>query len=200
MAEYGFTDSVDYTPYNFVHPQNHQDTSDYQLTVEMAKELCMLQRTEKGKQARTYFIQLEKDWNSPEKVMARALQIADRRIHNLSAQIEQDKPKVIFADAVAAAKTDILIGELAKIMRQNGVDIGEKRLFIWLRENGYLINRKGTDYNAPTQRAMDMGLFRVKETSISHSDGHTTISKTTKVTGKGQQYFINKFLNQKEVN
>lgn len=117
-------------------------------------------------------------------------------VRQLNDKIEADRPKVLFADAVTASKTDILIGELAKIIRQNGCDIGEKRLFKWLREHGYLISRKGTDYNAPTQRSVDMGLFRVKETAITHSDGHTTISKTTKVTGKGQSYFINKFLAQ----
>lgn len=117
-------------------------------------------------------------------------------VRQLNDKIEADRPKVLFADAVTASKTDILIGELAKIIRQNGYEIGEKRLFKWLREHGYLINRKGTDYNAPTQRSVDMGLFRVKETAITHSDGHTTISKTTKVTGKGQSYFINKFLAQ----
>lgn len=117
-------------------------------------------------------------------------------VRQLNDKIEADRPKVLFADAVTASKTDILIGELAKIIRQNGCDIGEKRLFKWLREHGYLISRKGTDYNAPTQRSVDMGLFRVKETAITHSDGHTTISKTTKATGKGQSYFINKFLAQ----
>lgn len=104
------------------------------------------------------------------------------------------KPKEIFADAVTAAKTSILIGELAKILKQNGVDTGEKRLFEWLRNRGYLIRRKGTDYNAPTQKSMEMGLFEVKETAVTHADGHVTVNKTTKVTGKGQQYFINKFL------
>lgn len=117
-------------------------------------------------------------------------------VRQLNDKIEADRPKVLFADAVTASKTDILIGELAKIIRQNGYEIGEKRLFKWLREHGYLISRRGTDYNAPTQRSVDMGLFRVKETAITHSDGHTTISKTTKVTGKGQSYFINKFLAQ----
>ena len=104
------------------------------------------------------------------------------------------KPKEIFADAVATSKTSILIGELAKILKQNGVEIGQNRLFAWLRNNGYLIRRKGTDYNMPTQSAMEMGLFEIKETVVSHSDGHTSINKTPKVTGKGQQYFINKFI------
>lgn len=103
----------------------------------------------------------------------------------LERKINEDKPKIIFADAVAASKSSILIGELAKIMRQNGVEIGEKRLFDWLRTNNYLIRRKGTDYNTPTQKSMDLGLFEVKETAVTHSHGNTTVSKTTKVTGKG---------------
>lgn len=201
MCEYGFSENTDYTLLIFEHPQNHQPTRDYALTIDMAKELCMIQRNERGKQARQYFIQLEKDWNSPEKVMARALRIAEVKIKQLSevktaleTKVEQDRPKVLFAEAVSTARTAILIGELAKILKQNGVDTGEKRLFQWLRDNGYLIRRKGTDYNAPTQRSMDMGLFEVKETAVTHADGHVTVSKTTKVTGKGQQYFISKFL------
>ncbi|EPY2306830.1 phage regulatory protein/antirepressor Ant [Clostridium sporogenes] len=112
---------------------------------------------------------------------------------------EKNKPKVLFAEAVSVAHTSILVGDLAKLIKQNGVDIGAKRLFAWLRENGYLIKRKGTDYNMPTQYSMDLGLFEVKETSITHSDGHISISKTPKITGKGQIYFINKFMkNQAE--
>lgn len=112
----------------------------------------------------------------------------------LEEQAQKDKPKVLFADAVATAKTSILIGELAKLLKQNGVDMGQNRLFEWMRRNGYLIQRKGTDYNMPTQRAMEAGLFEIKETSITHADGHMSVSKTPKVTGKGQQYFINRFL------
>lgn len=110
------------------------------------------------------------------------------------AQIEANKPKVLFADSVAASHGSILVGELAKLLNQNGIDIGQNRLFNWLRENGYLICRKGTDYNMPTQRSMEMQLFSIKETAITHSDGHVSISKTVKVTGKGQVYFVNKFL------
>lgn len=116
-------------------------------------------------------------------------------IRNLNSKIEQDKNKVLFADAVSTSHTDILIGDLAKILKQNGIDVGAKRLFQWLRDNKYLICRKGTDYNMPTQKSMELGLFRIKETSINHPDGHTSISKTPKVTGKGQQYFVSKFLN-----
>lgn len=114
----------------------------------------------------------------------------------LEAQAQKDKPKVLFADAVATAKTSILIGELAKLLKQNGVDMGQNRLFEWMRRNGFLIQRKGTDYNMPTQRAMEAGLFEIKETSITHADGHVSVSKTPKVTGKGQQYFISRFLSQ----
>ena len=110
-------------------------------------------------------------------------------------QVKKDKPKVIFADAVSASKTSILVGELAKLLRQNDINTGQNRLFEWLRNNGYLIRRNGTDYNMPTQRSMEMELFEVKETSITHSDGHISVSKTPKITGKGQVYFINKFKN-----
>lgn len=112
----------------------------------------------------------------------------------LEQQAEADKPKVLFADAVSASHSSILVGELAKLLRQNGVDIGQNRLFAWLRDNGYLIRRSGSDYNMPTQRAMDMGLFSIKETAITRSDGSITISKTVKVTPKAQIYFVNKFL------
>lgn len=108
--------------------------------------------------------------------------------------IQEMQPKALFADAVATSKTSILIGDLAKILKQNGVNIGQKRLFEWLRDHGYLVKRNGADRNMPTQKSMDMGLFEIKETVVTHADGHVTISKTTKVTGKGQQYFINKFL------
>lgn len=117
-------------------------------------------------------------------------------IRNLNARIEQDKPKVLFADAVATAHTSILVGELAKLLKQNGVDIGQNRLFQKLREDGYLIRRQGNDYNMPTQRSMEMGLFEIKETVIAHADGHTSINKTPKVTGRGQQYFVERYLGE----
>ena len=131
---------------------------------------------------------------SDSELMAKALLVAQRQIDERNAQIERMKPKEIFADAVSASQTTILIGELAKLIRQNGVDIGQNRLFSWLRENGYLVKRKGTDYNQPTQKSADLGILTTKETIIAHSNGSTEIKKTVKVTGKGQQYFINKFL------
>lgn len=116
----------------------------------------------------------------------------------LEAQIEADRPKVIFSDAVSASHTSILVGEFAKIMRQNGSKMGQNRMFDWLRENGYLISRKGSDRNMPTQKSMELGLFEIKETTINHSDGHISISKTPKITGKGQLYFTEKILCDKD--
>lgn len=136
-----------------------------------------------------------------DELLANALMVAQRKIEARDKQIEvQEKqieamhPKALFADAVSASKTSILIGDLAKLLKQNGVDIGQKRLFQWLRENKYLISQKGASYNSPTQRSMEMKLFEVKETTITHADGHITINRTAKVTGKGQVYFINKFV------
>lgn len=138
---------------------------------------------------------------SDDELMARALMVAnnkiaerDKMLAEKESRIEQMRPKEIFADAVTSSKASILIGELAKILKQNGVETGEKKLFDWMRRSGYLIKRKGTDYNMPTQRSMELGLFEIKETAVTHADGHVTVSKTTKVSGKGQQYFINKFL------
>ena len=195
MCEYGFTEGEDFCSF-LSESTGGRPAQDAVLTIDMAKELCMIQRNEKGKQARQYFLQIEKDWNSPEKVMARALQIAGDKLKRLENKVEADAPKVLFADAVSASKTSILVGELAKLLKQNGVDIGQHRLVRWVRENGYLIRRNGTDFNMPTQKSMDLGLFTVKETAITHSDGTVTVSKTTKVTGKGQQYFIQKFLGE----
>lgn len=131
---------------------------------------------------------------SGSELMAKALIEAQSVLAAKDKQIEEMKPKVVFADAVATSHTSILVGELAKILKQNGIDMGQKRLFAWLRENGFLIKRKGTDYNMPTQKAMDLGLFEIKEGSYVNGSGVNITTKTPKVTGKGQQYFINKFL------
>lgn len=127
-------------------------------------------------------------------LLSKALLVAQRQIEARDAQIETMQPKALFADAVSASKTSILISELAKMLRQNGVAIGQNRLFQWMRENGYLIRKQGADYNRPTQRSMELGVLEIKETVITHADGHVTVNITPKVTGKGQQYFINKFL------
>lgn len=200
MVEYGFVEGDDFNPLKNERLQLEgnryvkREVIDHVLTIDMAKEISMIQRNEKGKQARQYFIAIEKAWNSPEMIMKRALQIADRKIIDLQERVQLDKPKVIFADAVAASHTSILIGELSKLINQNGVKIGQNRLFEWLRGNGYLIKRKGTDFNMPTQYSMELGLFEIKERTINNADGSIRTTKTPKVTGKGQQYFINKFL------
>lgn len=126
--------------------------------------------------------------------LATDLKLERARRAELESQAEKDAPKVLFANAVSTSNTNILVGDLAKILKGNGVNIGANRLFIWLRANGYLISRKGTDWNMPTQRSMELGLFRVKETAVTHSDGHVSVNKTPKVTGKGQQYFVDRFL------
>lgn len=178
-----------------------RELEDYEITVLMAKHLSMMSRTEKGRDVRNYLIDLEKAWNTPEQIFARALKMADKEIERLkenNALLAQDnqrmKPKEIFADAVATSTTSILIGDLAKLLKQNGIETGQKRLFDWMRQNGYLIKRKGADWNSPTQKAMELGLFEVKESTVNNPDGSVRINKTTKVTGKGQQYFINRFL------
>lgn len=193
MKEYGFDEGTDF--YSFLSESTGgRPATDYQITLDMAKEIAMLQRNEKGKEIRRKLIELEKAWNSPEKVMARALDIAHKTIANLQIENEEMKPKAIFADAVATSDTSILIGDLAKLIKQNGTDIGQKRLFERMRNDGYLI-KTGTSKNMPTQKAMEKGLFEVKERTISNPDGSTRITRTTKVTGKGQIYFINKFKN-----
>ena len=193
---YDFTSVVGTT---VVNNGANRKLQDYVLSLDAAKNLAMVSKTDKGKEVRQYFIQVEKDFNSPEKIMARALLMADKKINKLEAQIEADRPKVLFADAVSASKSSCLIGKLAKILKQNGINIGQNKLFQWLRSNGYLISRRGDSWNQPTQKSMQLGLFELKKTNINHADGHTTTNTTTKVTGKGQQYFINKFLNQERL-
>ena len=134
---------------------------------------------------------------SDTELIARALLASQKIIEEKQKVIERMAPKEIFADAVAASDSSILVGELAKILKQNGAEIGQNRLFEWLRKNGYLI-KYGSAYNMPTQRSMDMGLMRIKETAVTHSDGHVTVSKTVKITGKGQEYFINLFVKKEE--
>lgn len=179
-----------------------KELQDYNLTVDMAKHICLMSRTEKGKKCRQYLIDLEKAWNTPEQVMARALKIADRQIEDLKSRnsllekkIEEDKPKTIFADAVSTSKTSILVGDLAKLICQNGYQIGQKRLFDWLRSNGYLM-KHGSSKNMPQQRYVEQGLFEIKESNVQNPDGSVRTTRTTKVTGKGQIYFVNKFIKE----
>ena len=208
MIEYGFIENVDFWTADknvcrYDGTAMPQKQTEYSLTIDMAKEICMIQRTERGKQARLYFIECEKRLKG---MMMPSYQIADpiaraqawieeeKKRQLLAAQNEEMKPKAFFADAVSASHTSILIRDLAKLVKQNGVDIGQNRLFAWLRDNGYLI-KTGSDKNMPTQRAMDMKLFEVKEGSYIDSKGANCITRTTKVTGKGQVYFVNKLLN-----
>lgn len=207
MAEYGFENGVDF---NLLKNEKvrlegnrevKRDIMDYQISVDMAKQICMIQRSEKGKQYRQYFIDLEKAWNTPEQIFARALKMADQKIEKLKEtnaglleDVERMRPKEIFADAVKASASSILVGDLAKLLRQNGVDIGQKRLFEYLRNHGYLIKRKGSDWNMPTQKSMNMGLFEIKESTHIDGNGCNIVTRTPKATGKAQIYFVNKFV------
>lgn len=200
MCHYGFEEGKDFCSF-LSESTGGRPATDYQISVDMAKQICMIQRTDKGKMYRQYFLDLEKAWNTPEQIFARALKMANQEIEKLKSNntvliqdVQRMKPKEIFADAVSTSHTSILVGDLAKLIKQNGVDIGQKRLFTWMRDNGYLIKRKGVDWNMPTQKSMELGLFEVKESTVNNPDGSVRINKTTKVTGKGQQYFINKFL------
>lgn len=196
MVEYGFNENTDYqaiTQKRVTAQGNETSFIDHEITLDMAKEIAMIQRSDKGKEVRQYFLELERRWNSPEAVMNRALEYSRKQVKALMEENKELKPKALFADAVSASDESILIGQLAKLIRQNGYEIGQNRLFEWMRENGYLI-KSGSRRNQPTQRAMDMGLFEVKERTISNPDGSTRITLTTKVTGKGQVYFVNKFL------
>ena len=192
MCEYGFAENADYSTVSQKR-ENGGRTIEHDISIDMAKQICMIQRSEKGRQCRQYFIELEKAWNTPEQIFARALKMADERIHTLQVEVTEMKPKALFADAVSASHTSILIGDLAKLICQNGYTIGQKRLFTWLRDNGYLI-KSGNSRNMPTQRFLEQGLFEVKESNVQNPDGSVRITKTTKCTGKGQVYFVNKFL------
>ena len=200
MTQYGLVENTDYTTVKKLTevPNNGgvqiRELDDYQLTIDTAKQIAMLQRNEKGTQARKYFIQVENAWNSPERVMARALTIANKTIETLKIENSEMKPKALFADAVASSKTSILIGQLAKILTQNGYQIGQNRLFEKLRNEGFLSSRKGADWNMPQQRFVEQGIFEIKESTHIDGNGVNITTKTVKVTGKGQQYFINKFL------
>ena len=194
MCEYGFTENIDYRTISqkrLTTQGNETTYTDHEITIEMAKEIAVIQRSDKGKQARQYFIELEKKWNSPEFVMNRALQISKKQVEKLILENQELKPKALFADAVATSTNSILVGELAKIIKANEYDIGQKRLFEWLRSNGYLM-ACGEAYNQPTQKSMNLGLMEIKKTTFNNPDGSIRTTTTTKITGKGQIYFVNK--------
>lgn len=202
MCEYGFEESRDfYSKMSKTSEYGGRPQTDYNISIDMAKQICMIQRSPEGKQIRQYFLDLEKAWNTPEQIFARALKMADKTIDQLKSENatliednERMKPHAILGHAITAANTSILVGALAKILKQNGVETGQRRLFEWLRNNGYLIKQKGNDWNMPTQKSMEMGLFEIKESVHIDGNGCNRITRTPKVTGKGQQYFINKFL------
>ncbi len=199
MTEYGYQENIDYIAISqkrLTAQGNVTTYIDHALTIDTAKEIAMIQRNEIGRAVRQHFIRIEDAWNSPEMIVERALQIQTNKVEKLEAQVEENKPKVLFADSVVGSQSSILVGELAKLLKQNGVDIGQNRLFEWMRESGYLIKQKGENYNLPTQRSADLEIMDIKKRTINNPDGSSQITRTTKITGKGQQYFINKFLSE----
>jgi anti-repressor protein len=204
MCEYGFIEGEDYQ--TFLSDRSDglpgKPRTDAQLTIPMAEEICMLQRTEKGKECRQYFIKIKEAWNTPEMIVARAHQILQARLDEavsrvslLESKIEEDAPATQLGYAVTAADGSILVREMAKILKQNGYDTGEQRFFETLRREGFLI-KSGSDRNMPTQRALEMGLFTIKENvHVTPSGSFTT--RTTMVTGKGQSYFVNRYCGKK---
>lgn len=205
IEKYGLEENSDFTLHKFMEGKVWKH--EYVLSINAAKELAMVEGNEKGKQARQYFIFCEKRLKDSSilqipQTYSEALRLAANQAEQIEIQQRQliaQAPKALFADAVATSKKSCLIGELAKILNQNGVDIGQNRLFVWLRKNSFLCS-KGEYYNQPTQRAMDMGLFEIKKTAINKPDGSILTTSTPKVTGKGQIYFINKFLNIHQLN
>lgn len=200
MCEYGFIEGEDYQ--TFLSDRSDglpgKPRTDAQLTIPMAEEICMLQRTEKGKECRQYFIKIKEAWNTPEMIVARAHQILQARLDEavsrvllLESKIEEDAPATNLGHAIEGADGAILIGVMAKILKQNGYDTGEQRFFETLRREGFLI-KSGSDRNMPTQRALEMGLFTIKE-NVHVTPGGSFTTRTTMVTGKGQSYFVNRY-------
>lgn len=197
IEQYGFIENVDFTTFsqNCEKPQGGRPTIEYALTLDTAKEIAMVENNEQGRKIRRYFIEVEKKARNMFEI-PKTLPEALRKAAELAEQLEQQKPKVLFAESVETSKNSVLINELAKILKQNGVEIGQNRLFDRLRNEGYLIKQKGQNWNLPTQKSMEMGLFEVKKTVVNKPDGTPITRPTTKVTGKGQVYFINKFLRE----
>ncbi len=207
MCEFGFVENQDYilvTQKRVTNnPKNPETTViDHQMTLDMAKQICMVQRSDLGRQYREYFLEIERRWNDPVTSMARSLVYANRQLASVTGQLEEanrqieaDRPKVVFANAVTASENAILVRDMAKILKQNGADEvgGEKKLFAWLREHGYL-----TLTNQPMQRYLNQGLFEITEGTSQKPGRAPFVYLTTRITGKGQQYFINLFLKAKE--
>lgn len=201
MIEYGFTEGIDFYSFLSKTQNGGRPSVEYNLTISMAKEVAMLQRNEKGKEVRNYFIQVEDRYkklaNDPSYQMALGLKASQLLLDQKDQIIAEMKPKALFADAVDASDGSILVGQLAKTLRQNGVNIGQNRLFKWLREHEYLGSR-GEQYNLPTQKSMDLRVMETKTRTVNNPDGSIRTTHTTKITGKGQIYFINKFLSENE--
>ena len=197
IEQYGFIENVDFTTFsqNCEKPQGGRPTIEYVLTLDTAKEIAMVENNEQGRKIRRYFIEVEKKARNMFEI-PKTLPEALRKAAELAEQLEQQKPKVLFAESVETSKNSVLINELSKILKQNGYDIGQNRLFKKLRNEGYLIKQKGQNWNLPTQKAMDLGLFEVKKTVVNKPNGDIITKPTTKVTGKGQLYFVNKFLKE----
>ena len=199
IEQYGFVEDVDFTTFhNFVKREGSSlgsKTTEYALTLDTAKEIAMVENNEQGRKIRRYFIEVEKKARNMFEI-PKTLPEALRKAAELAEQLEEQKPKVLFADSVETSKNSVLINELAKILKQNGYEIGQNRLFEKLRNEGYLIKQKGQNWNLPTQKAMDLGLFEVKKTVVNKPNGEVITKPTTKVTGKGQIYFVNKFLKE----
>ena len=198
-----FVEGVDFTSVVTTTVVNNgavRQLDDFSLTTDMAKNVAMMSKTTKSQEIRDYFISVEKEHKAlmadPRIQMAMGLKSAQLMLDHKDKIIAEMTPKALFADAVSASQSSILIGELAKLLKQNGVDMGQNRLFGYLRENGYLVKRQGSDRNMPTQKSMELGLFEIKEHNHINSNGVNVTTKTPKVTGKGQQYFINKFLGE----
>ena len=210
IGKYGFEEGVDYTVC-FPNLESKlgsggHNAKDYLLTLDCAKEISMAENSERGRQVRKYFIacerklkdlgdEVEKALTNPDTMLRIVSRWRDERNQRLAleTQVKKDAPRVLFSRAVETATSTVLVGDLAKILRQNGVCIGQRRLFEWLRENGFLI-KSGSSRNMPMQWAMERGFFEIKETAISRSDGTISVSKTTKITGRGQVYIVNRFL------
>lgn len=198
MLDYGFTENTDYMVVAQKRASNEikgfTEYTDHFLKLDMAKEICMIQRNEKGKQFRKYFIQVEKDFNSPEKIMARALNIANKtlatlnvKVEQLENKIEEDKPRVSFAETIEKSSDSILIREFSKILANEGIHIGQNKLYSLLREWGYIIKNS----TEPTQKAVQQGLFKINERVIKSVKGDL-LSRTTMLTGKGQLFLLDK--------
>ena len=192
MVGYGFEENKDYTLYQKVHPQNKQEIIDYLMKISMAKEISMLQRNEKGKEARMYFIKCEEAWNCDEAIVSRALSIQNKRILEykekidvLERKIDSDAQRVSFAETIEKSSDCLLVREFSKVIANEGINLGEKKLYKWLREKGFILKNS----TEPTQRAVTMGLFKVAERVVK-AVTKDIVTKTTRITGKGQIYFL----------